>query len=115
LADVVIVCTGSESAFTQALRAVAPGGTVLFFAPAAPTYALPLQFNETFWRTDLTLTTSYGASPNDYAEALALLGARQVHVADMISHRLALSEAALGFRLVAEAGASLKVVLDHHG
>jgi len=114
LADVVIVCTGSEGALTQALRVVAPGGTVLFFAPAAPAYALPLQFNETFWRTDLTLTTSYGASPSDYAEALALLGTRQVHVADMISHRLALSEVALGFRLVTEAGASMKIVLDHN-
>jgi L-iditol 2-dehydrogenase len=115
LADVVIVCTGSEGALTRALRMVAPGGTVLFFAPAAPAYALPLQFNETLWRTDLTLTTSYGASPSDYAEALALLGARQVHVADMISHRLALSDVALGFRLVTEAGASLKIVLDHSG
>jgi L-iditol 2-dehydrogenase len=115
LADLVIVCTGSEAALTQALRVVAPGGTVLFFAPATPAYALPLQFNETFWRTDLTLTTSYGASPSDYAEALALLGAKQVQVTDMISHRLALSDVALGFRLVTEAGASLKVVLDHHG
>ncbi len=114
LADLVIVSTGSEGALTRALRVVAPGGTILFFAPAAPAYALPLQFNETFWRTDLTLTTSYGASPSDYANALALLGSRQVHVADMISHRLALSEVALGFRLVTEAGASLKVVLDHH-
>jgi L-iditol 2-dehydrogenase len=115
LADVVIVCTGSERALTQAVRVVAPGGTVLFFAPAAPAYALPLQFNETFWRTDLTLTTSYGASPSDYAEALALLVTRRVHVADMISHRLTLSEVALGFRLVTEAGASMKVILDHHG
>jgi L-iditol 2-dehydrogenase len=115
LADVVIVCTGSEGALTQALRVVAPGGTVLFFAPAAPAYAFPLRFNETFWRTDLTLTTSYGASPSDYADALALLGTRQVRVADMISHRLPLSEVALGFRLVTEAGASMKVVLDHHG
>jgi L-iditol 2-dehydrogenase len=115
LADVVIVCTGSERALTQAVRVVAPSGTVLFFAPAAPAYALPLQFNETFWRTDLTLTTSYGASPSDYAEALALLVTRRVHVADMISHRLTLSEVALGFRLVTEAGASMKVILDHHG
>jgi L-iditol 2-dehydrogenase len=114
LADVVIVCTGSASALTQALQVVAPGGTVLFFAPATPAYALPVYFNETFWRTDLTLTTSYGASPSDYAEALALIGTERVRVADMISHRLALSEVALGFRLVMEAGASLKVVLDHH-
>jgi L-iditol 2-dehydrogenase len=115
LADVVIVCTGAKVALTQSLHVVAPGGLVLFFAPAEPGYALPLDFNDAFWRTDLTITTSYGASPGDYAEALALIASQRVHVADMISHRLALSEVALGFRLVMEAGASMKVILDHHG
>jgi L-iditol 2-dehydrogenase len=62
LADVVIVCTGAEPALTQALRMVAPGGVVLFFAPTAPAYALPLQFNETFWRTDLTYYVLWGES-----------------------------------------------------
>lgn len=114
LADVVIICTAANVALIQSLRAVQPGGTVLFFAPAVPGYALPLPFNDTFWRTDLTITASYGASPGDYAEALDLIALRRVEVQDMITHRLGLSDAAAGFRLVAEAGASMKVVLDHH-
>jgi L-iditol 2-dehydrogenase len=113
LADMVVVCTGAEAALTQSLRVVGLGGTLLFFAPAAPGYDLPLRFNEVFWRTDLTITTSYGASPADYAEALELIATKRVSVSDMITHRLGLSEAALGFRLVADAGASMKVLLDH--
>lgn len=114
LADLVIVCTGANAAIVQSVRVVRPGGTILYFAPSAPGYTLPLPFNEAFWRTDLTITTSYGASPADYAEALDFIASRRVEVRDMITHRLGLSEAARGFKLVAEAGASMKVVLDHH-
>jgi L-iditol 2-dehydrogenase len=116
LADLVIVCTGAPSAIAQALRCVEPGGTVMLFAPSGPDAVVPaLPFNATFFRTDLTVTTSYGAAPADYAEALALIAGGRVCVDDMITHRLGLSEAPEGFRLVAAAGDSLKVVLDHRG
>jgi L-iditol 2-dehydrogenase len=86
----------------------------MLFAPAGPDAAFPaLPFNDTFFRTDLTVTTSYGAAPADYAEALDLISRRHIQVEDMITHRLGLSEAAEGFRLVAEAGESIKVILDH--
>lgn len=114
LVDLVIVCTGAGSAIATALRAARPGGTVLFFAPASPEFTLPIRFNEVFWRTDLTLMTSYGASPADYADALELIHQRRVQVRDMVTHRLGLSQVDLGFRMVAEAKESLKVVLDHH-
>ena len=113
LADVVIVCTGAGPAIADALASVEPGGTVLLFAPSAPDFALPLRLNDLFWRTDVTITTSYGASPDDYASALELIGAGRVQVRDMITHRLGLSEAGDGFRIVAEARQSLKVILDH--
>lgn len=114
LADLVIVCTGAGPAITQALRCAEPGGTVMLFAPSGPEFAFPaLPFNETFFRTDLTVTTSYGAAPADYAEALELIARGRVHVDDMITHRLGLSEAGAGFRLVAAADDSIKVILDH--
>jgi L-iditol 2-dehydrogenase len=113
LADLVIVCTSAGSAIAKALAAVSPGGTLLFFAPATPELMLPMRFNDVFWRTDLTLTTSYGASPADYAAALALIHHRRVQMQDMVTHRLGLSQAGLGFQLVAEAKESIKVVLDH--
>ncbi|HLW46758.1 MAG TPA: alcohol dehydrogenase catalytic domain-containing protein [bacterium] len=114
LADLVIVCTGAASAIAASLACAEPGGTVMLFAPAGPDASFPaVAFNETFFRTDLTVTTSYGAAPADYAEAVDLISRRRIQVEDMITHRLGLSEAATGFRLVAEAGESIKVILDH--
>jgi len=112
LADVVIVCTGATSAIAQALQSVAPGGTVLFFAPTAPDVTIPLSINNLFWRNDITLTTSYAGSPADYMIALELLRARRINVDEMITHRLSLEEAGIGFQLVANAQDSIKVIIE---
>jgi L-iditol 2-dehydrogenase len=111
LADLVVVCTGVAEAMEQALRSVERGGTVLFFAPTVPGAAVPLAVNDVFWRNEVTLTTSYAGSPADYAAALKLIRSGSVRVGDMITHRLSLSEAGTGFRLVAEARESVKVIV----
>ena len=113
LADRVIVCTGAPSALIQALRSVDRGGAILYFAPTDPSVSLPIQFNQ-FWSNQITLTTSYAASPADIATAIELIRARRVDVHDMITHRLSLAEAGLGFRLVAEAKESIKVIIEPH-
>jgi L-iditol 2-dehydrogenase len=112
LADLVIVCTGAVTAVNQALASVERGGTVLFFAPTAPGITIPISINDLFWRTDITLTTSYAGSPADYAAALQLIQAQRLPVREMITHRLGLAETGLGFRLVAEAKESLKVIIE---
>jgi L-iditol 2-dehydrogenase len=113
LADIAIVCTGAPAGLSAALGTVAPGATLLFFAPSAPEVRLMVPFNDLFWRTDLTIATSYGASPADYASALSLIHSGRVVVGNMVTDRLGLSEAARGFRIVAEAGDSIKVLLNH--
>jgi L-iditol 2-dehydrogenase len=113
LVDLVIVCTGAPAALAASLTAVARGGTVLFFAPSTPEIRLAVPFNESFWRTDLSLRTTYGASPADYASALHIIQTGQIVVRDMVTHRLGLTGAGMGFRLVAEAAESIKVLLDH--
>ena len=112
LADLVVVCTGAVPAITQALASVECGGTVLFFAPTAPGITTPISINDLFWRTDITLTTSYAGSPADYAAALKLIHACRVPVREMITQRLGLAETGLGFQLVAEARDSLKVIIE---
>jgi len=112
LADLVIVCTGAASAITQALQSVERGGTVLFFAPTEPGVTIPVSINNLFWRNDITLTTSYAGSPADYTTALELIRARSVHVREMITHRLSLAEAGLGFQFVADAQNSIKVIIE---
>jgi L-iditol 2-dehydrogenase len=111
LADLVIVCTGAFPAFGQALQSVDRGGTVLFFAPTAPGMELPVPVNE-FWRNGIALMTSYGGSPLDICQAIDLIRAHRVPVHEMITHRLGLAETGLGFRLVAEGSASIKVVIE---
>ena len=111
LADLVIVCTGALSACRQALGLVDRGGTVLYFAVPEPGVELPLPIGE-LWRNEVTLMTSYGGAPADLAQALELIRSRRVPVADMITHRLSLAETGRGFQLVAEAGESLKVIIE---
>jgi L-iditol 2-dehydrogenase len=111
LADLVIVCTGAFPAFSQALQSVDRGGTVLFFAPTGPGMELPVPVNE-FWRKGITLMPSYGGGPLDICVAIDLIRARRVPVHEMITHRLGLAETGLGFRLVAEGGESIKVIVE---
>ena len=110
-ADKVIVCTGATPAALTALDCVDRGGTILFFAVPEPTVKIPIPITD-FWRNETTIRTSYGAAPRDLEEAKKILAQKQVNVEDMITHRLDIRDAAEGFRLVAEAGKSLKVILE---
>jgi L-iditol 2-dehydrogenase len=113
LADLVIVCTGALSAFEQALQSVDRGGTILLFAPTEPGVNLSVPVND-FWRKGITLMPSYGGGPADISVAIELIQAGRVPVKEMITHRLSLEEAGLGFRLVAEAREGLKVIIEPH-
>jgi L-iditol 2-dehydrogenase len=99
-------------ALHQALALVDRGGTVLFFAPTDRDVTIPLSINQVFWRNDVTLATSYAGDRADHLTALKLIRAKRVKVADMITHRLSLSETVRGFALVAQGGNSIKVIIE---
>lgn len=111
LSDLVIVCTGALSVAEQALKCVDRGGTVLFFAVPKPGVYLNVPIND-FWRNEITIKTSYAASPFDLENALNIISEGKVKVSDMITHRLKLSEIGLGFKIVAEAKESIKVIIE---
>jgi L-iditol 2-dehydrogenase len=111
LADQVVVCTGATQAAFTALECVDKGGTILFFAVPEPSVKVPVPINQ-FWRNEITIKTSYGAAPNDLTESLAVLAQKKLNIKDMITHRLSLRQAAEGFRLMAAAGESLKVIIE---
>jgi L-iditol 2-dehydrogenase len=112
LADIVVICTGAQSAIMSALKCVDRGGTVLFFAPTDRGVTIPLSINEIFWRNDVTLTTSYAGSPADYDAALKLISTGRLRLKEMITHRLPLEESQKGFQLVANAQESMKVIIE---
>jgi len=109
-ADRVVLCTGASSAYEDALRCVDRGGVILFFAVPDPSYRAYIPVTD-YWRNEVTLTTSYGAAPKDLEEALKIISSRSLELSGLITHRLPLSDIALGFRLVVE-GESLKVVIN---
>jgi len=112
LADLVIACTGAVSAINQAIKSVERGGTILFFAPTEPGVTIPVSINDLFFRTDITLTTSYAGSPADHMTALELIRARTVQVKDMITHRLSLEQTGLGFQLMVKGQNCIKVIIE---
>jgi len=113
LADLVIICTSSTSAFMQALQCVDRAGTILCFAPTEPGVNLPIPVND-FWRQSIKIIHSYGNSPQDALAAIELLRAGNIPVRKLITHRLSLAEAGLGFKLVAEAKECIKVIIEPH-
>jgi len=113
LADLVIVCTSALPAFKQALKCVDRGGTILCFAPTDPGVDLPVPVYA-FWRSNIRMIHSYGSSPLDAAVAIELIARGRVPVQRMITHRLSLDDAGLGFRLVSESKDSIKVIIEPH-
>lgn len=112
LADLIIVCAGAASAVTQALESVERGGKVLFFAATKDQVKIEQPLNDLFWRREISLLSSYAGSRADHQVALELIRARRIRVADMITHRLNLSDIQEGFRLVSESTESIKVIIN---
>ena len=98
LADLVIICF--DGFIPLALRAVEKGGTVLFFAGAAEGATVPATINDLFWRTEISLTSTYAGAPVDCMTALKLIKDGGVPVLKTVTHRLAMAEAPTGFQTV---------------
>jgi len=110
-ADLVIVCTGAMPAIQQALKSVDRGGTVLFFAPTTAGVDVPIPLFD-YWRDEISVITSYAGSGDDLKESLELIRDHKVRVGEMVTHRLPLAQAGLGFELTASGKNSIKVILD---
>ncbi len=113
LADLIIVCAGTISAYIQALQTVDRGGKVLCFAPLEPGLNFVFPFFD-FWNDGITLLPTYGGSPLDIEAAIELIRSHRLPIDKMITHRLSLAETGIGFQLVAEAKESIKVIIEPH-
>ena len=111
LADIVIVSTGATSAAKQALECAASGSTIVYFAVPGPGINLEVPINN-YWRKEIKIMTSYGAAPQDLDEAYNWIISKRINVVGLITHRFPLSKAKEAFKVVCEAGNSLKVILE---
>ena len=112
LSDLVIICHGEFIPF--AINTVEKGGTILFFASAPENATIPAKINDIFWRTEVTLTSTYAGSPSDCVLALKMINAGTVNVNKLITHRIKLDEAQKGFQAVASPieHNSIKVIIE---
>ena len=107
-ADRIIICTGAKAPVNQAFNCIDKKGIILFFAIPQENIELPIV---DFWRNELTVTSSYGAAPIDLQGSLALIRQGRIDVKSMITHKLPLDKIQEGFKKVADAKESLKVVV----
>ena len=98
LADLVIICF--DGFIPLAFKTVEKGGTILFFAGAGEGDTIPVPINDIFWRTEITLTSTYAGAPSDCREALNLIRAGAVPIQETITGKLPLEEASAGFKMV---------------
>lgn len=113
LADFVILCAGVEPAVKQALQSVEPGGTILWFAPTKPGINIPFPFFD-IWNKQIKMFSTYAGAGRDIKEAIELMRSKKVTVTDMISHKLPMEDTPKGFKLVADAKKSMKVIIEPH-
>ncbi len=105
--DVVLDCVAEESTVRQAAGIAAKGGTIVVIGVASGDVAVPLHLIQD---AQLRLQGSATYLPADFAEAMDLLAAGVVPVADVVTAVHPLADAAAAFR-DAESGAHIKVLV----
>jgi L-iditol 2-dehydrogenase len=90
-ADFVFVCPGSQAALDLAVQMLAPGGTIVLFAPMPPSERSAIDLNSLYFR-DARIVSSYSCGPNDTLEARRLLAMGQVRAEQVVSHFVALED-----------------------
>jgi L-iditol 2-dehydrogenase len=110
MAQVVIVGPNSVEAMKTGIRAVANGGTVMFFTPALPGEMLAVDPNELYFR-DIRISTSYSCGPDDTREALGFITRGSVTAQKIVTNRFSIEDTEKAYRLTSEAGNSLKSII----
>jgi L-iditol 2-dehydrogenase len=97
-ADHVILTGGGADVLPWAVTAARDGGTVHCFA-GGPGEVLPIPLGRLYHR-ELSVISTYSASPATLARAFWLLAAGKVEVEDLITHRVPLARLAHGVELM---------------
>jgi L-iditol 2-dehydrogenase len=97
-ADHVILTGGGADVLPWAVNAVRDGGTLHCFA-GGPGEVLPIPLGRLYHR-ELSVISTYSASPATLARAFWLLAAGKVEVEDLITHRVPLTRLADGVELM---------------
>jgi len=107
-ADLVVEAAGTERTLSHAIELTGIGGEVLLFGTlTGGNEGLP--YYQLYFK-ELTIYNPRAALPGDYAEGIRLVAAGRLELASIVTHELALEDAAEAFDLVHDPS-SLKVLM----
>ena len=109
-ADLVVVATGNQTAFTQSLKIVRKGGSIILFGVPAKssTAEVDLSF---LYANEISILSSYAATERETNQALRLLGNRRLNFGSLITHKFELENSVSAFRCAHDARDAMKVVI----
>lgn len=109
-ADLVVVATGNQKAFTQSLKMLRKGGSiVLFGVPARSSFVnIDLSF---LYANEISILSSYAATELETNQALKLLADRRLNFGSLITHQFNLENSESAFRCAHDALNAMKVVI----
>lgn len=109
-ADLVVVATGNQKAFTQSLKMLRKGGSiVLFGVPARSSFVnIDLSF---LYANEISILSSYAATELETNQALKLLADRRLNFGSLITHQFNLENSQSAFRCAHDALNAMKVVI----
>ncbi len=107
LPDTVVVCAGAKGAIETAIQTVQRRGTVLMFAVSSDDIRIP---SVHFWRNEISVCFSYGASPEALQDAYDLIRLKKVDLGWMVTDSFPLTEIAEAFKIASLGGRHLKVI-----
>jgi L-iditol 2-dehydrogenase len=109
-ADLVVVATGNQKAFTQSLKMLRKGGSiVLFGVPARSSFVnIDLSF---LYANEISILSSYAATEVETNQALKLLADRRLNFGSLVTHQFNLENSESAFRCAHDALNAMKVVI----
>jgi L-iditol 2-dehydrogenase len=108
-ADIIILTIVNAATLELAFDSVRDGGTIIPFG-VKPGMMPPVDLWQ-LYRREISLVTSYSATPEGLGAAMAILAKPGFELERTISHQFVLDDAAFGFDLLHKAKASKVVVL----
>jgi L-iditol 2-dehydrogenase len=108
-ADAVVLTVVTEATLKLALDSVRDGGCIITFG-VKPGATIDFDMWQ-IYRRELTISSSYSATPSGLARAMALLTGDSFAFEQLVSHRFDLTQAQRGFELLKNAQAS-KVLIE---
>jgi L-iditol 2-dehydrogenase len=109
-ADLVVVATGNQKAFTQSLKMLRKGGSIILFGvPARSSFVnIDLSF---LYANEISILSSYAATEVETNQALKLLADRRLNFGSLITHQFNLENSESAFRCAHDALNAMKVVI----